>query len=101
MPRLFFAVPRRLKTVILVLAVLPCMPGFTILLAGWLRDPARHSEGRNSTAPAELQRAVEQTRGLYRAGSVALGMGGLCGLATLWTVMRQREAEDEEDESPD
>ena len=87
-----------MQAVLLALAVLPCVPSFTILLAGWIRDPVRHPGGVHGSTEAEVQRAAEQTRGLYRAGGVALGVGAVCGLAVVWTVMRHRDPEEEEDE---
>lgn len=98
MPRLFFEVPARMRWVILALALLPCAPGLTFLLAGWLRDPGR---GVSDTAPTEeYHRAVQQTHGLYEAGSVALIAGMLLATVVVWNVIRHRDEDDEKEANP-
>ena len=94
MPRLFFEVPPRLRWVMAALALLPCAPGLTFLLAGWTLDP-RHT-ALNAGLGEEHRRAVEQTRGLYQAGSVALIAGMLLGTVVVWNVVRHREEEEDE-----
>ena len=83
----------------LLLMVLPCVPGVTFLLAGWVRDPLR--SGRHPTAQTrdESWRARQQAGGLYRAGTVALGAGALCAVVVGWKIVRRRDPEDEEEEA--
>ena len=97
MSRLFFAVPRRLKFVLVALAVAPCVPGVIFLLAGLARDPLWPAQHPPPSVQADYQRASAQARALYRAGGVALGAGMLCGLGVLWTVIRQRADEEKEE----
>ena len=94
MSRLFFAAPGKVKLVLVALALLPCAPGATFLLAGWARDPG-------ASAAAGYERAREQSHELYRAGSTALGAGLLCGLVVVWTVVRRRDADEDEDKADD
>ena len=96
MSRLYFAAPGRVKLVLLALALLPCAPGLTFLLAGWARDPVHHRHAPSEATAAEIERASEQTHALYLTGGAALGVGGLCGLAVVWTVVRRRDAEEDE-----
>ena len=98
MPRLFFEVPPRLRWVMAALALLPCAPGMTFFLAGWLRDPGRVA--LDTVPTAEYRRAAQQTRGLYKAGSVALVAGMLLGTVVVWNVIQHREDDDEEGDDP-
>ncbi len=97
MPRLFFEVPTQLRWVMAALALLPCAPGLTFLLAGWVRDPGRAAPDEVPTE--EYQRAVQQTRGLYKVGSVALIAGMLIGTVVVWNVIRHRDDDDDQEES--
>ena len=99
MSRLFFAAPGRVKLVLLALALLPCVPGVTFLLAGLARDPQRHPSSTGARVSVESLRAAEQAEGLYHAGEAALAMGLLCGMAVVWTVVRRRDEEEEKDEA--
>ena len=91
MPRVFWTVPVRARLVLSLLAVLPCLPGLTFLLAGWLRDPFRSGRPRSVPLTAEYQRAAGQAKALYRAGGVTLGTGALCGVVVGWKITRRRE----------
>ena len=82
MPRLFFAVPVRVRIFLLSLALLPCAPGIMFFAAGWMRDPP---------ASVQNQRAAAQAHVLYHAGSLALGVGALCGAVVGWKLMRRHE----------
>lgn len=97
MSRLFFAVPRRFKLVLLALAVVPCVPGVTFLFAGMMCDPLWPAQRPPPSVEAEYQRASARADALYRAGGVALGVGALCGLGVVWTVIRQRDEPEEEE----
>ena len=90
MRRLFFEVPRRLRWGMVLLALLPCVPGLTFLVAGWVRDP-------RAAGAAGVSRAAQQAQGLYRAGEVTLGAGALFGLVVGWQVFRRREDAEEDD----
>ena len=95
MPRLFFEVPTRLRWWMGVLALLPCAPGLTFLLAGWMLDPRVPAQGS-----PEVQRAAQKARGLYRAGEATLGMGAVFGLVVGWQVFRRREEAEDEEKTP-
>ncbi len=94
MPRLFFEVPPRLRWAMAALALLPCVPGLTFLLAGWARDPGRPT-ALDAASTGEYRRAVQQTRGLYKAGSAAIAAGMLLGTVVVWNVIRHREEEEQ------
>ena len=97
MPRLFFEVPARVKRVLLLMVVLPCVPGLTFLLAGWARDPDPPAQDAPFAVWAKSHRAERQAFALHRAGVVALVAGVLCGAVIAWKIARQREADEEEE----
>ena len=96
MPRLFFTAPPKVKLTMLLLAVLPCVPGVTFILVGCCH-PLWPAQDMTPAMWTSYHRAEAQANGLYKAGAAALGMGLLCGAVVGWQILRQREADEDED----
>lgn len=79
----------------LLLVVLPCVPGLIFLLAGLVRDPRWSALGQ-MPPQAGNERAAQQTLGLYKAGAAVLAAGVLCGNVVVWQIVRRREDDGEE-----
>ena len=99
MSRLFFAAPTKIRLVMLLMAVLPCVPGIIFLLAGLARDPHR-----SARPPTPMAQAGDPARGA--AGARALQGGGrrvvagvLCGNVVVWQIIRRRDEEEDEDKT--
>lgn len=70
-----------------LLILVPCLPGFTFLLAGFLTDPHRQA-APSAVVAADDARRWARTRGLYLAGAVVLMVGTLGGAAVVWKIAR-------------
>lgn len=81
---------------LLLLALLPGLPGLTILAAGLITDP--HWQARDQSPSGEMRYTEEweRTRGLYLAGGAVLLFGTLGMGAVAWKIARPGVPYDQE-----
>ncbi len=81
-------VPPKIKFGLLLLVMLPCLPGMIFLLVGFMTDPHLHPRDLSSAGQTEYARTWARTRGLYLAGAVVLMAGTLGMAAVVWKIAR-------------
>ncbi len=90
-------VSRQVRLGLVLLVVLPCLPGVTFLLTGFSTDPHRYPRDESPAAQAEYARTWARTRSLYLAGGVTLIVGTLGMGAVLWKIAHPGPSYEEEE----